>query len=226
MDSIDLKYAKSKNITILNTPDGPTRSVAEFTLAMALSLIRKIPMADSNMKNNIWKKETGNLILNKTLGVIGLGRIGKTVSELFKAIGLNIIGYDLYPDLEWAQRNNIKLLEIDQVISNADILTLHIPGGNNEPLISKKDFLKMKKNSFLINISRGEIVDETDLFHALKNNLISGAAVDVYSEEPYTGELLKLNNIILTPHIGSYAKEGKLKMEVDAVKNLLKNLEK
>jgi D-3-phosphoglycerate dehydrogenase len=84
----------------------------------------------------------------------------------------------------------------------------------------------MKKNSFLINISRGEIVDETDLFHALKNNLISGAAVDVYSEEPYNGDLIKLNNIILTPHIGSYAQEGKLKMEVDAVNNLLKSLEK
>jgi D-3-phosphoglycerate dehydrogenase / 2-oxoglutarate reductase len=226
MDSIDLNYAKSKNINVLNTPDGPTRSVAEFTLAMALTLIRKIPMADSNMKNNIWKKETGNLILNKTLGVIGLGRIGKTVSKLFKAIGLNIIGYDLYPDLEWAEENNINILKKDDVISKADILTLHVPGNNNEPLISKKDFLKMKKDSILINISRGGIVNEIDLFDALKNNLISGAAVDVYSEEPYNGDLIKLNNIILTPHIGSYAQEGKLKMEVDAVNNLLKNLEK
>ena len=225
MDSVDLDYAKSKNISVLNTPDGPTRSVAEFTLAMALALVRKIPMANSNMKNNIWKKETGNLIFNKTLGIIGLGRIGKTVSQLFKAIGLNVIAYDLHPDLEWAESNNVKLLKMSEVISNCDILTLHVPGGSNEPLLTKKDFLKMKKDSFLINISRGGVVNEKDLLDALKNNLISGAALDVYSEEPYNGDLIKLDNVILTPHIGSYAKEGKLKMEIEAVKNLIDNLE-
>ena len=225
MDSVDLDYAKSKNISVLNTPDGPTRSVAEFTLAMALALVRKIPMANSNMKNNIWKKVTGNLIFNKTLGIIGLGRIGKTVSQLFKAIGLNVIAYDLHPDLEWAESNNVKLLKMSEVISNCDILTLHVPGGSNEPLLTKKDFLKMKKDSFLINISRGGVVNEKDLLDALKNNLISGAALDVYSEEPYNGDLIKLDNVILTPHIGSYAKEGKLKMEIEAVKNLIDNLE-
>ena len=225
MDSVDLDYAKSKNISVLNTPDGPTRSVAEFTLAMALALVRKIPMANSNMKNNIWKKETGNLIFNKTLGIIGLGRIGKTVSQLFKAIGLNVIAYDLHPDLEWAESNNVKLLKMSEVISNCDILTLHVPGGSNEPLLKKKDFLKMKKDGFLNNISRGGVVNEKDLLDALKNNLISGAALDVYSEEPYNGDLIKLDNVILTPHIGSYAKEGKLKMEIEAVKNLIDNLE-
>ena len=225
MDSIDLDYAKSKNISVLNTPDGPTRSVAEFTLAMTLALIRKIPMADSNMKNNIWKKETGNLILNKTLGVIGLGRIGKKVSELFKALGVNIIAFDTCPDLEWAKSNNVKLLEMSEVISNCDILTLHVPGGSNNPLLTNKDFLKMKKDSFLINLSRGGVVDEQDLLYALKNNLISGAALDVFSEEPYHGDFIELNNVVLTPHIGSYAKEGKLKMEIDAVKNLLNYLD-
>lgn len=226
MDSIDLKYAKSKNIGLLNTPDGPTRSVAEFTLSMALSLIRKIPIADSNMKNNIWKKVTGNLMLNKTLGVIGLGRIGKKVSELFKAIGLKVIAYDLYPNFKWAKENGVELLNMDEVISNCDILTLHVPGSKNESLITKKDFLKMKKESFLINVSRGGVVNESDLYYALKNNLISGAAVDVFLKEPYDGNLTKLDNVILTPHIGSYAKEGKLQMEIAAVNNLLQFLEK
>ena len=182
-------------------------------------------MADSNMKNNIWKKETGNLILNKTLGVIGLGRIGKKVSELFKALGLNIIAFDTYPDLEWAKSNNVKLLEMSEVISNCDILTLHVPGGSSNPLLTIKDFLKMKKDSFLINLSRGGVVDEQDLSYALKNNLISGAALDVFSEEPYNGDFIELNNVVLTPHIGSYAKEGKLKMEIDAVKNLINYLD-
>ena len=226
IDAIDLNYAKTKKIKVLNTPDGPTRSVAEFTLAMALSLIRKIPEADSEMKKNIWKKVTGNLVLNKTLGVIGLGRIGKKVSELFKAIGLNIIAFDLNPDIEWAKNNEVELLNFDEVISNSDILTLHVPGNNAQPLITKKDFIKMKKESFLINISRGGVVDESDLYFALKNNLISGAAVDVFQNEPYNGNLSSLDNIILTPHIGSYAKEGKLQMEIAAVNNLLKYLEK
>jgi D-3-phosphoglycerate dehydrogenase len=225
IDSVDIGYAKSKNISVLNTPDGPTRSVAEFTLAMALSLVRKIPMADSNMKNGIWKKETGNLMLDKTLGVIGLGRIGKTVALLFKSIGLNVIAYDVHPDIDWAKSNNVRLLEINEVISNCDILTLHVPGGNKEPVLSKNEFLRMKKDSFLINISRGGVVNESDLIYALDNGLISGAALDVYNEEPYSGDLIKLKNVILTPHIGSYAMEGKLKMEIDAVKNLLDNLE-
>ena len=104
----------------------------------------------------------------------------------------------------------------------ADILTLHVPGNINEPLIKQIDFIKMKKESLLINLSRGGVVDEIALFDALKNNEIKGAATDVYAEEPYIGDLNKLDNIILTPHIGSYTMEGKLKMEIDAVKNMLK----
>jgi D-3-phosphoglycerate dehydrogenase / 2-oxoglutarate reductase len=224
MDSIDLDYAKKNNIKVLNTPDGPTRSVAEFTLAMALSLIRKIPFAHVNIKSNIWKKETGSLFLGKTLGVIGLGRIGKKVSQLFQAIGLKIISYDTYPDEKWAKENNVKLVSFDSVVSDSDILSIHVPGSNSEPLLKIENLSTMKKDSLLINISRGGVVDETALYEVLKNNKIAGAAIDVFSNEPYNGKLIELDNVILTPHIGSYAKEGKLKMEIDAVKNIIKYL--
>ncbi len=226
LDSIDLDYAEKKGIKILNTPDGPTRSVAEFTLAMALSLLRKIPQAHNDMKNNIWKKQVGNLFAHKTVGIIGLGRIGKNVAELFNATGFNVIGFDINPDHLWAKKNSVKLESFNKVVSMADILTLHVPGNTNKPLIKKIDFIKMKKESVLINLSRGGVVDESALFNALKNNEIKGAATDVYEEEPYSGDLNKLDNIILTPHIGSYTMEGKLKMEIDAVNNMLKYFNK
>jgi len=224
IDSINLDYAKKNNIRILNTPDGPTRSVAEFTLAMALSLIRKIPFAHCNMKNNVWRKETGSLFIGKTLGIIGLGRIGKKVAHLFQAIGFKVISHDKFPDKKWAQENNVKLVSFDSVVSDSDILSLHVPGSNNEPLLDYKSLSMMKKNSLLINISRGGVVDESALYKVLNKNIISGAALDVFSNEPYNGKLINLDNVILTPHIGSYAKEGKLKMEIDAVKNLINYL--
>ena len=112
LDSIDLSYANKNNIKVLNTPDGPTRSVAEFTLSMTLALLKKIPQADSDMKNKKWKKQIGNLFLNKTIGIIGFGRIGKSVSELFNAIGLKVIAFDIDPDLVWAKKNNVTIVLI------------------------------------------------------------------------------------------------------------------
>ena len=222
MDNVDLEYAKSKNIIVVNTPDGPTRSVAELTLAMTLSMLRRIPQADCALKNKRWEKQTGNLIQGKKIGVIGLGRIGKLVSEFFRGIKNTVIGYDFYPDKEWADENDVELLTFEEVVENADILTLHIPGNKNkQSVIGEYEISKMKAGSFLVNISRGGVVDEDALYNALKSRKLSGAAIDVFIDEPYTGPLCELDNVILTPHLGSYAKEGKLQMEIDAVNNLL-----
>lgn len=222
MDNVDLDYAKGKGIIVVNTPDGPTRSVAELTLAMTLALLRKIPQADSAMKNKQWNKQIGNLIFGKQIGIIGLGRIGRLVAELFTGIGNPVIGFDLYPDEKWAKEKGVKIKTFDEVIREADILTLHIPGNkNNEAVIGEKELQKMKSDGFLINISRGGVVDEDALYHALSTKKLSGAAVDVFSKEPYNGLLCNLDNIVLTPHLGSYAKEGKIQMEIDAVNNLL-----
>ena len=225
MDNVDLEYAKQKGITVVNTPDGPTRAVAEFTLAMTMSLLRRIPQANANLKQKKWKKEIGNLLFGKKIGIIGLGRIGKMVAEQFRSLGNQVIGFDIDPDSNWAQHNGVLLSDMDTLLKEADILTLHIPGNADKtPVIGPSELSKCKDGAFLINAARGGVVDEEALYQALKLNKLNGAAVDVFSKEPYDGPLCDLDNVILTPHLGSYASEGKLQMEIDAVKNLIQGL--
>ena len=227
MDSVDLEYAKQKGVVVVNTPDGPTRGVAELTLAMTLSLLRRIPQADADMKKEQWKKQIGNLIFEKQIGIIGLGRIGRMVAELFRGIGNPVIGYDLFPDKEWAKNKGVELKSFVEVVSQADILSLHIPANMDKtPVIGSKEINQMKSHAFLINLARGGVVDEEALYQSLKLNKIAGAAIDVFSREPYNGPLCELDNVVLTPHLGSYAIEGKLQMEIDAVNNLITELKK
>jgi D-3-phosphoglycerate dehydrogenase len=225
MDNVDLDYARQKNIIVVNTPDGPTRSVAELTLAMALSLLRKIPQADAGMKQKQWKKQTGNLFFNKTIGVLGLGRIGRLVAEMFRGLGNPVMGFDLIMNEEWSKKTGVELVDFKSLLEKADIITVHVPGNaDKSPVIGSNEIMSMKKSAFIINIARGGVIDEHALYEALSSNRLAGAAVDVFLEEPYNGPLCELNNIVLTPHLGSYAEEGKLQMEIDAVQNLLKNL--
>ena len=227
VDSIDLNYTEKMNIQVLNTPDGPTRAVAELTVGLAMNLLRCITIADTNLKNNNWKKEIGNLILGKKVGIFGLGRIGKLTSNLFQNLGASVQAYDLYPDSKYLENNNIDLVSIDQLFNTSDIISIHVPGSkNNAPIICSDELNLMKKSAYLINVSRGGVVDEEALYNILKSNKISGEALDVFLEEPYNGNFLKLKNVILTPHLGSYALEGKLKMEIDAVNNLVNFLNK
>lgn len=225
MDNIDLEIAQKRGIIVINTPDAPTRSVAEHTLAMTLALLRRIPQADYAIKNKRWEKQIGFLLQNKIVGIIGLGRIGKMVAELFRSLGNPVLGFDLFPDHDWSNKNGIEVLKLIDLLRKADIITLHIPGNKDKTsVIGREELNLMKKSSFIVNIARGGVIDEIALYNALITNKISGAAIDVFSEEPYTGPLCELNNVILTPHIGSYALEGKLQMEIDAVNNLLEIL--
>lgn len=227
MDNVDIEYAKKKGIVVVNTPDGPTRGVAELTLGMTLSLLRRIPQADAAIKNKQWQKQIGNLIYEKQVGVIGLGRIGKMVARLFRGIENPVIGFDLYPDEKWAAENFVSLNSFENVLKMADIITLHIPGNKDKtPVIGSKELSMMKKGAFIINISRGGVVDEDALYGALKDGHLAGAAIDVFTKEPYSGPLSDLDNVVLTPHLGSYASEGKLQMEIDAVLNLINVLKK
>jgi D-3-phosphoglycerate dehydrogenase / 2-oxoglutarate reductase len=226
MDTVDLVYARQKGISVVNTPDGPTRSVAEHTLGMTLSILRRIPQADSAIKNHRWEKQIGNLLFGKTIGIIGLGRIGKMVAGIFRALGNTVLGYDLYPDKEWAEDHGVMLAELESVLCSAEILSIHTPSTpDGTPIISKNELKIIKQGGFLINISRGNVVDEDALYESLVSNHLRGAAIDVFSKEPYEGPLCSLDNVILTPHIGSYAAEGKLQMEIDAVNNLINALD-
>lgn len=149
------------------------------------------------------------------------------VSEQFRALGNPVIGYDLFPDTGWADTNGVLLLDMDELLREADIITLHIPGNTDKkPVIKTDEIEKCKDGVFIINISRGGVVDEVALFEGLKSNKIKSAAIDVFENEPYTGPLCDLNNVILTPHLGSYASESKLQMEIDSVINLIQSLKK
>ena len=225
MDSVDIPHAESKGIKILNTPNGPTRAVAELTLGLTMSLLRKIPNAHYDLRNKVWKKQTGNLLFEKKVGILGLGRIGRMTAEMFRALGNPVAGYDLYPNKDWAEKNNVEILNLKQLLNQCDIITIHVPGNmDGSAILNQEELSNFKDGAFIVNVSRGGVVNEDALYESLTNGKLSAAALDVFSNEPYNGKLCDLDNVILTPHIGSYAKEGKLKMEVDAVMNLVNAL--
>jgi len=222
MDNVDIEFAKENGIAVSNTPYGPTRAVSEITLALTLALLRKIPNSHFNMKNGLWKKENGNLLLGKTVGIVGLGKIGKTTATLFRALGNKVFAFDLYFDNQWANENQVEFAELAHLLNSSDIVILHLPGSKDKkPVLTEKEFAQFKPDAFLINVSRGGVVDESALIDALKSGRLKGAAIDVFSVEPYQGPLTELENVVLTPHIGSYAAESKLNMEIDAVNNLI-----
>lgn len=224
IDNIDLKYAKDHEIIICKTKNGPTRSVAELTIGLILDVLRKISYRDREIRKGNWNKEIGYLLQGKNVGIIGLGNIGKTVAKMLLSFDVNVSCNDINPDITWAKLNKISILNLNDILKESDIISIHVSSLYNKKLIINKNKINiMKKGSFLINTSRGDIIDENALCTALKNNHLAGAALDVFNQEPYTGCLIGLDNIILTSHIGSYAKEARIDMEIQAVKNFLDN---
>lgn len=219
MDNVDLTAAKRLNIKVLATPDAPTIAVAELTLGLILNILRKTVEMDGYLKGNLWTKKTGSLLRDKKVAVIGFGRIGKKVALLLKAFNCEIAYVD---PIVKAKFPGIKRLSKKEALKWADIVTCH--ASTKECLIRKSDIMSMKKGGWIINVSRGGVIDEKALYDALKSGHLSGAALDVFFEEPYNGALKKLSNVILTPHVGSYAKETRIEMELEAVKNLLNAL--
>jgi D-3-phosphoglycerate dehydrogenase len=225
LESVDMKAAESLGILVRNTPDGPTRAVAELTIGMAFALLRRIPQADRNIRNGIWKKEMGSILLGKTAGIIGLGNIGKEVAGLFLALGCEVIANDPKPDLAWLEQYPVSMVKLDDLLAGSDLVCLHLSfTSKGKPLIGEEQLALMKPTAVLINLARGEVIDEDALYEALSNGRLAGAALDVFSAEPYKGRLIYLDNVVLTPHLGSYAREARLNMEIQAVENLLEGL--
>ena len=222
VDTIDLSFCQESGIKVYTTPDCLTRSVAELVIGLTLNLLRHISLMDRHMRAGLWQKEMGNLLYEKRFGVIGLGRIGREVARLAGLLGAKVLFYDsLVQDggALWAR------LEIDELLKQSDIVSLHIPfTSENVNFMDARKIGLMKRGAYLVNCSRGGIVNEEALFNALKNKNLGGAAMDVFEKEPYTGPLLELENVIATPHIGSYAQEARVKMEIEAAENLIKGL--
>ena len=161
----------------------------------------------------------GQLLRGKRVGIIGLGRIGSAVASLLKNFGVEIVYFDT---IVRTKSKFIKFVGFDALLKTSDIITLHISG--SQPLLDEKALSLCKQGSFIINCARGGLIDEKALYAHLKNRHLAGAALDVFEQEPYTGELKNLNNVILTSHIGSYARESRVEMEIQAVQNLIKGL--
>lgn len=218
MDNIDFEAAERLNIKILNTPDAPTRAVAELTIGHILSLLRRISESDKMVKNNEWSPIMGRLLFKKTVGIIGFGRVGKLVSELLIPFGVNILVYD--PFLE--NSLNKSFVSLDELLRNSDIVTLHVPYSKKiHHLIGERQLSLMKNDALLINIARGGLIDEHELVNFLNSGLIGGAALDCFEIEPYYGSLTNFKNVQITAHMGSYAKESRSMQEAESSEQLV-----
>jgi D-3-phosphoglycerate dehydrogenase len=218
LDTIDHEYAKSKGIAVMNTPLASSASVAELAVGYMFALARSTYRATSTMKAEKWDKKSfeGDEIGGKTLGLIGVGNIGKETAKRASALGMTVIAYDPYvKDIP-----GIKLVSLDELLAQSDYISLHLPKTKESAnMISTEQFAKMKKGVRIVNCARGGIIDENALYEALTSGQVAGAAVDVFAEEPPTDwKLLKLDNVIGSPHIGAATREaqGRVGAEVAA----------
>jgi D-3-phosphoglycerate dehydrogenase len=231
VDNIDLEAATSKGILVLNTAEASTLSTAEHALALLLSLARKIPQAHASLKSGQleWKKRSvyqGTQLAGKTLGVVGLGRIGRTVATRALAMEMNVIGFDPYFTGSAALDGKVKLVkDFDQFLSQIDVITFHVPGGDQTRHLLNRDRLmnKCRPNLLVINDARGEVIDEIALAEALKEKKIAGAAIDVYATEPPAKDhpLFGCENAVLTPHLGASTDEAQTAVSVEACKAIV-----
>jgi D-3-phosphoglycerate dehydrogenase len=223
LDSVDLQAASRLGIDVFNTPDAPTQAVAELTIAHMLNSLRHISTTDSNMRSGKWTPTMGSLLATKTVGLIGVGRIGSAVAKLAQAFGARVIGFD--PVV--SSHNSVELLSLDEVLNQADIVSLHVPiNDQTHHIVNASAISRMKPGSIVVNVSRGGLIDESALHDALKSQHLSGAALDCFEDEPYSGPLLQLPGVHVTAHMGSYARETRDLMEVEASTNLVNGLRK
>ena len=225
LDNIDLETAKILGITISKTKTSPAVAVVELSLNLMLNIARKITNQNNDVKNGVWNKQMGSLLQEKTLGIIGLGTIGKSLVKLVKGFNFRILAFDLFHDEKFAKEHKVNYCDIDTLLTQSDIVSIHLNlTSETNGLMNKKRINLLKPECIFINTSRGEIIDENALFVTLEGKNILGAGLDVFTREPYSGPLLELDNVILTPHIGSYAKELRIQMEIEAAENLIRGL--
>ena len=229
IDNIDLDIAAKNNIKIFNTPEEPAKGVAELTLTFILNLLREISSHQHNLNQGNWERTLGKSLNEATISLIGGGRVAKNVSKFLLSAGVKKIKVfdilDLSTDPDW-RHESISFCGFEECLSNSDIVSLHVPmNEENKNMISKKEFLVMSKNSYLINVSRGGLINEEDLYEALNSNLIKGAALDVFATEPYEGKLLECKNLIATPHVASSTEYVRDQMERRACENLINLLD-
>ncbi len=215
LSNVDLEAAKELGIKVEYTPTGPTTAVAELTVGCLLSLLRQVSQMNSSLHDGKWDKRIGRQLSGLTVAVIGYGNIGGRVGKLLSALGAKILIVD--PRLKEA-------LSLKEALKQADVITLHCSG--EECLLGEPEFALMKQGVFLLNAARGSLVDEQALLNSLNSGQVAGAWFDTFSVEPYHGELCKYQQVLLTPHVGSYTLEGRRSMELETADNLIKHFKR
>ena len=213
LDNVDVKAAEEKKIRVINAPEAASIAVAELAIGLMISLARSIPRADAESKRGNWIKNElmGTQLSGKYLGIVGVGNIGRNIGRMAKALHMNLIGYDPYPiSREFITETGMIVTDFNTLLESADFITCHVPATpETKHMFNAERFAKMKPTAYLVNTSRGEIIDENALYEALKNNKIAGAAFDVFEVEPPTNkQLLGLPNLVCTPHIGAQTREA------------------
>jgi len=224
LDNIDVGYAKEKGVQVLNTPSASTQSVAELTIAYLMALARGIPQMTASMKEGKWEKKkfVGVEVAGKTLGLIGSGRIGKAVADRASALGMDVIAYDPYI----SELPGVKLVNLDELFSQANYISLHVPHTDEtHNILDSAAFKKMKPGVRILNCGRGGTIDEDALIAAIKDGQVAGAALDVFAEEPLTDpRLFELDQVIGSPHIGAGTGEAKERVGQVAAQKVIETL--
>ncbi len=226
VDNIDVEAATKKGVIVLNAPEGNTIAATEHSVAMMLALARNIPQAHQSVKSGEWQRSkfVGVETRGKTLGILGLGRIGTGVAKRALALEMNVLAYDPFITADHANTLDIELVELDEVLAAADFITLHLPlTADTKGLFNKETFKKVKPGVRIINCARGGIIDEAALADAIKEGIVAGAAIDVFEKEPVdsTNPLLALDKVILTPHLGASTAEAQIGVAIDVAESIL-----
>lgn len=222
-DNIDAEAASKSGIYVAVTGDANAEAVAEMALSLMLSVSRNIVIADKQIRSGHWNRYTGRELYGKNIGVIGLGAIGRAFIKRVSSFEVNLLGYDPFWNEQFAEQYKIKRPEINDIFKDADFISLHCPlTSETKGLVNKNRLKLMKPSAYIINTSRGSVIDEQDLYEALSSNIIAGAALDVFGKEPpRSSPLFGLDNIIFTSHMGAYTYEAFLRMDQRTVDNIM-----
>lgn len=219
LDSVDLLAARDRGIQVSYTPDAPSPAVAELTLGLMLALLRQIPAADRSLRAGDWRRLMGRRLEGLTVGLIGVGRVGRRVARMIRAAfpSTRLLGHDIAPDGAVGTECALEWVDAPRIFAESDIVSVHVPlTALTIDFVSDRELALMRPTACLINTARGEIVNERALARALREGRLHGAAIDVFAEEPYHGELASLDNVILTCHMGSMSEDCRAQMEIEA----------
>ena len=223
-DKIDMQSASQNSVAVTITPNGNHQSVAEHAITLMMSLAKSIVKKDTLLRNGEWNGDNNRPIRGQTLGIVGLGRIGRSLATRARGMEMNIIASEPYPDMKFVDENNIKLVELDHLLSNSDFVSIHSPlNEETKGMFNKQKLSLMKKSAYLVNTARGGLIVEKDIIDILQNNMIAGAGLDVFEEEPtsHQNPILKLDNVIVSPHMAGNDTQSQIDMGNEAAQSII-----